>query len=79
MKNCNIRIIYRGGDLWYNGNMKIITTPDARLREKSEKVHKIDDEILSVISDMLPYHTDHAPCPTVHSPHFQTPSASGDW
>ncbi len=32
--------------------MKIITTPDARLREKSEKVRKIDDEVLSVISDM---------------------------
>lgn len=32
--------------------MKIITTPDERLREKSEKVHKIDDEILGVIADM---------------------------
>ena len=32
--------------------MKIITTPDARLREKSKKVSKIDDEILEVISDM---------------------------
>lgn len=32
--------------------MKIITTPDERLREKSEKVHKIDDEILGVITDM---------------------------
>ena len=32
--------------------MKIITTPDARLREKSEKVHVIDDEVLGVISDM---------------------------
>ena len=32
--------------------MKIITTPDARLREKSEKVRTIDDEILGVISDM---------------------------
>ena len=32
--------------------MKIITTPDARLREKSEKVHKIDDEILGIIADM---------------------------
>lgn len=32
--------------------MKIITTPDARLREKSEKVSKIDDEILEIISDM---------------------------
>ena len=32
--------------------MKIITTPDRRLREKSEKVHKIDDEILGIIADM---------------------------
>ncbi len=32
--------------------MKIITTPDKRLREKSEKVRKIDDEILGVIADM---------------------------
>ncbi len=32
--------------------MKIITTPDARLREKSEKVHKIDDEILGIIAEM---------------------------
>ena len=32
--------------------MKIITTPDPRLREKSEKVREIDDEILQVISDM---------------------------
>ena len=32
--------------------MKIITTPDARLREKSEKVREIDDEILGIISDM---------------------------
>ena len=32
--------------------MKIITTPDARLREKSEKVRKIDDEILGIIADM---------------------------
>ena len=31
---------------------KIITTPDARLREKSEKVREIDDEVLGVISDM---------------------------
>lgn len=38
--------------LWYNRLMKIITTPDPRLREKSEKVHKIDDEILGVIADM---------------------------
>ncbi len=32
--------------------MKIITTPDARLREKSEKVSTIDDEVLKIISDM---------------------------
>ena len=32
--------------------MKIITTPDGRLREKSEKVRQIDDEVLGVISDM---------------------------
>jgi len=32
--------------------MKIITTPDARLREKSEKIRKIDDEVLGVIADM---------------------------
>lgn len=32
--------------------MKIITTPDPRLREKSEKVRKIDDEILEVIAGM---------------------------
>ena len=32
--------------------MKIITTPDPRLREKSEKVHKIDDEILEIIAEM---------------------------
>jgi len=32
--------------------MKIITTPDERLREKSEKVRVIDDEILKVIADM---------------------------
>lgn len=32
--------------------MKIITTPDARLREKSEKVRQIDDEILGIIADM---------------------------
>ena len=32
--------------------MKIITTPDPRLREKSEKVRVIDDEILSVINKM---------------------------
>ena len=38
--------------MWYNGLMKIITTPDGRLREKSEKVHKIDDEIRGIIADM---------------------------
>ncbi len=32
--------------------MKIITVPDARLREKSKKVSKIDDEVLEIISDM---------------------------
>lgn len=32
--------------------MKIITTPDVRLRKKSEKVHKIDEEILSIIAEM---------------------------
>lgn len=38
--------------MWYNGLMKIITTPDARLREKSEKVRDIDDEIRDIISEM---------------------------
>ncbi len=32
--------------------MKIITTPDPRLREKSEKVSRIDDEILDIIKNM---------------------------
>jgi hypothetical protein len=32
--------------------MKIITTPDSRLREKSEKVHEINDEILDIIENM---------------------------
>ena len=32
--------------------MKIITTPDERLREKSEKVREINDEILGIIADM---------------------------
>ena len=32
--------------------MKIITTPDPRLREKSKKVSKIDDEIIDIINDM---------------------------
>ena len=38
--------------------MKIITTPDGRLREKSEKVHKIDDETLGIIADMRKLSTD---------------------
>lgn len=38
--------------MWYNRLMKIITTPDARLREKSEKVREIDDEIRDIIADM---------------------------
>ena len=33
-------------------DMKIITTPDPRLREKSEKVRAIDDGILGIIADM---------------------------
>ena len=32
--------------------MKIITTPDPRLREKSEKVGKITPEVLEIIADM---------------------------
>lgn len=32
--------------------MKIITTPDPRLRERSTKVSAIDDEILNIIADM---------------------------
>lgn len=32
--------------------MKIITTPDPRLRKKSEKVHHFDAEIKKIISDM---------------------------
>ena len=32
--------------------MKIITTPDARLREKSEKVGKITPEVLDIIENM---------------------------
>ena len=31
--------------------MKIITTPDERLREKSEKVRKINEEIRGIIAD----------------------------
>jgi peptide deformylase len=34
------------------GLMKIITTPDLRLREKSEKVREIDEDVLNLISDM---------------------------
>ena len=32
--------------------MEIITTPDSRLREKSEKVSTIDKEVLDVIAEM---------------------------
>ncbi len=32
--------------------MKIITTPDPRLREKSTKVSEIDDETIDIINDM---------------------------
>lgn len=32
--------------------MKIITTPDLRLREKSEKVREIDEDVLNLIADM---------------------------
>lgn len=32
--------------------MKIITTPDPRLREKSEKVREINDEIRGIVADM---------------------------
>ena len=32
--------------------MKIITTPDKRLREKSEKVRTIDEDVRKVIADM---------------------------
>ena len=43
--------------------MKIITTPDKRLREKSEKVRVIDEEILKTIADMrklsLDWEADH--------------------
>ena len=38
--------------------MKIITTPDPRLREQSEKVRKIDDEILGIIAEMRKLSTD---------------------
>ncbi len=36
----------------YNIRVKIITTPDARLRERSEKVGKITPEVLDVIAEM---------------------------
>ena len=36
----------------YNIRVKIITTPDARLREKSEKVGKITPEVLDIIAEM---------------------------
>lgn len=38
--------------------MKIITTPDGRLREKSEKVREIDDEIREIIAEMRKLSTD---------------------
>ena len=38
--------------LCYNIRVKIITTPDARLREKSEKVGKITPEVLDIIAEM---------------------------
>ena len=38
--------------------MKIITTPDKRLREPSEKVRQIDDDILKIITDMRKLSTD---------------------
>ena len=38
--------------------MKIITTPDKRLREVSEKVGRIDDEVLEVIANMRKLSTD---------------------
>lgn len=44
--------LYFTPEMWYNGLMKIITTPDERLRERSEKVRKIDDEILDIIAKM---------------------------
>lgn len=38
--------------------MKIITTPDKRLREPSEKVRKIDDDVLKIIEQMRKLSTD---------------------
>ena len=38
--------------------MKIITTPDKRLREKSEKVRQIDFEVLDIINGMRKLSTD---------------------
>ena len=46
------------GFLCYNCHMKIITTPDPRLREKSEKVRQINDEIHDVIAKMRQLSTD---------------------
>ncbi len=37
----------------YNLVMKIITTPDPRLRQKSQKVKKITDETRQIIADMV--------------------------
>lgn len=34
---------------------KIITTPDPRLRQKSAKVHEIDDEVRDIIADMMKF------------------------
>ena len=31
----------------------IVTTPDPRLRQKSEKVHQIDDETKRIIDEMI--------------------------
>ena len=38
--------------MWYNLSMKIITTPDPRLRERSTKVGEITPEILDIIANM---------------------------
>ncbi len=38
--------------MWYNMPMEIITTPDPRLREKSEKVGQITPGILDIIEKM---------------------------
>lgn len=34
---------------------RIITTPDPRLRQKSAKVHEIDDEVRDIIADMVKF------------------------